>query len=155
MVDPLAAPPTAGLLSRDGRAALVPVALAAREDAGLPEAAGRVMQTVDSVALPAGAEADATGEWAVWHDFNAENEAALHRAELLSGLPTIILLYVAFGSAIAAGLPLLLALAGIAVGFAALHLGTGVTPLSVWSMNFSMMIGLAVGIDYSLFIVSR
>jgi len=155
VVDPLAAPPTAGLLSRDGRAALVPVALAAREDAGLPEAAGRVMQTVDSVALPAGAEADATGEWAVWHDFNAENEAALHRAELLSGLPTIILLYVAFGSAIAAGLPLLLALAGIAVGFAALHLGTGVTPLSVWSMNFSMMIGLAVGIDYSLFIVSR
>ncbi len=155
VVDPLAAPPTAGLLSRDGRAALVPVMLAARDDAGLPEAAGRVMQTVDSVALPAGAEADATGEWAVWHDFNAENEAALHRAELLSGLPTMILLYVAFGSAIAAGLPLLLALAGIAVGFAALHLGTGVTPLSVWSMNFSMMIGLAVGIDYSLFIVSR
>src|SRR5436853_1950499 len=29
------------------------------------------------------------------------------------------------------------------------------TPMSVWSMNFSMMIGLAVGIDYSLFIVSR
>jgi putative drug exporter of the RND superfamily len=33
--------------------------------------------------------------------------------------------------------------------------GTDVTPLSVWAMNFSMMIGLAVGIDYSLFIVSR
>jgi RND superfamily putative drug exporter len=56
---------------------------------------------------------------------------------------------------IAAGLPLVLALAGIAVGFAALHLLAAVTPLSVWSMNFSMMIGLAVGIDYSLFIVSR
>ena len=83
------------------------------------------------------------------------NEEALHHAELLSGLPTVILLFVAFGSAIAAGLPLLLALAGIAVGFAALHLLTGFTPLSVWSMNFSMMIGLAVGIDYSLFIVSR
>ena len=96
-----------------------------------------------------------TGEWPVWSDFNAENEEALHLAELLSGLPTMILLVVAFGSAIAAGLPLLLALAGIAVGFAALHLLTGVTPLSVWSMNFSMMIGLAVGIDYSLFIVSR
>ncbi|HVE45161.1 MAG TPA: MMPL family transporter [Acidimicrobiales bacterium] len=155
VVDPLSAPPAAGLISRDGRAALIPVALAASEDAELPEAAGRVMRTVDGAALPAGAEANATGEWAVWHDFNAENEAALHRAELLSGLPTMILLYVAFGSAIAAGLPLLLALAGIAVGFAALHLGTGVTPLSVWSMNFSMMIGLAVGIDYSLFIVSR
>ena len=55
------------------------------------------------------AEADTTGEWAVWHDFNTLNEEALHRAELLSSLPTIILLFVAFGSAIAAGLPLILA----------------------------------------------
>ena len=96
-----------------------------------------------------------TGEWPVWADFNDTNEEALQKAELLSGLPTVILLVVVFGGIIAAGLPLTLALAGVAVGFAALHLLTAVTPLSVWSMNFSMMIGLAVGIDYSLFIVSR
>ena len=83
------------------------------------------------------------------------NEEALHKAELLSGLPTLVLLFVAFGAMIAAGIPLLLALAGIAVGFAVLHMLSWVTPMSVWSMNFSMMIGLAVGIDYSLFIVSR
>jgi RND superfamily putative drug exporter len=155
VVDPLTAPEDAGLLSPDGRAALVPVGLTADDDADLPESAGQVMAAVDAVDLPPGAEADTTGEWAVWHDFNTENEAALHRAELLSGLPTLLLLFVAFGSAIAAGIPLVLAVAGIAVGFAALHLGTAATPLSVWSMNFSMMIGLAVGIDYSLFIVSR
>jgi RND superfamily putative drug exporter len=91
----------------------------------------------------------------VWHDFNAENEAALHKAELVSAIPTMILLFVAFGSAIAAGIPLLLAVVGIFVGWASLHLLGTVTPLSVWSMNFSMMIGLAVGIDYSLFVVSR
>ena len=155
VIDPLAQPAEAGLLSPDGLAALVPVNLSARTDADLPESAGELMATVEGIELPAGAEADATGEWAVWHDFNELNEQALHKAELLSGLPTVILLFVAFGSAIAAGLPLLLAVAGIAVGFALLHLGTDVTPLSVWSMNFSMMIGLAVGIDYSLFIVSR
>jgi len=155
VIDPLSLPPESGLMALDGRAILIPVNLNFTSDADLPESAGEVMATVDSIELPAGAEANATGEWAVWHDFNAENEAALHRAELLSGLPTLILLFVAFGSAIAAGLPLILAVAGIAVGFAALHLGTGITPLSVWSMNFSMMIGLAVGIDYSLFIVSR
>ena len=155
VMDPLALPVEAGLISRDGRAALIPVGLAGTEDADLPESAGEVMQTVADVALPAGARADTTGEWAVWHDFNVLNEKALHKAELLSGLPTIILLFVAFGSAIAAGLPLLLAIAGIAVGFAVINLGTNATPLSVWSMNFSMMIGLAVGIDYSLFIVSR
>ena len=155
VVDPLAQPAEAGLISPQGTVALIPVALEAEEDADLPERAGEVMAAVDAVELPAGAEADTTGEWAVWHDFNELNEQALHKAELLSGLPTIILLLVAFGSAVAAGIPLLLAIAGIAVGFALLNLGTGVTPLSVWSMNFSMMIGLAVGIDYSLFIVSR
>ena len=154
VIDPLTAP-EAGLIAPDGRTALVPVGLEAATDADLPEAAGAVMGTLDDLELPDGAQANVTGEWAVWHDFNTENEEALHRAELLSGLPTLLLLFVAFGSAVAAGIPLVLAIAGIAVGFAALHLGTEVTPLSVWSMNFSMMIGLAVGIDYSLFIVSR
>ena len=155
VVDPLAQPPEAGLISPDGRTALIPVGLAGDEDAALPEAASELINHVDEVALPAGARAEVTGEWPVWADFNETNEEALHLAELVSGLPTILLLLVAFGSAVAAGLPLLLALAGIAVGFAVLHLATAVTPLSVWSMNFSMMIGLAVGIDYSLFIVSR
>jgi RND superfamily putative drug exporter len=155
VVDPLGAPAEAALVAPDGRTALIPVGLDAGTDAELPEAAGEVMSTVEDLDVPEGVEVDATGEWAVWHDFNASNEAALHKAELLSGLPTLLLLFVAFGSAVAAGIPLLLAIAGIAVGFAALHLGTDVTSLSVWSMNFSMMIGLAVGIDYSLFIVSR
>ncbi len=155
LVDPLSAPPTAGLISPDGTAAIIPVQLAAVKDADLPDSAGKLIDRVDSIALPTGATANATGEWAVWHDFNQENEQALHRAELLSGLPTILLLLVAFGSIIAAGMPLILALAGISIGFGALHLLTGATPLSVWAMNFSMMIGLAVGIDYALFIVSR
>jgi len=155
VVDPVTLPGNAGLVSPDGLTALVPVELQATKDADRPVSAGKVMATVSGTTLPAGATAKVTGEWAVWHDFNAENEHALHLAELVSGLPTIVLLFVAFGSALAAGIPLLLALAGIGVGWGALHLLTALTPLSVWSMNFSMMIGLAVGIDYSLFIVSR
>ena len=155
VVDPLSVPAAAGLISPDGRTALIPVQLTAATDADLPKSAGQLIDHVNGVSVPSGASAKVTGEWAVWSDFNAENEHALHLAELLSGLPTLILLFIAFGSAIAAGLPLLLAVAGIFVGWAALHLLTGATPLSVWSMNFSMMIGLAVGIDYSLFIVSR
>lgn len=154
LVDPLAVPPEAGLISPDGTTALVPVRLAAEDDADLPESAGELIAHVEDVEVE-GAQVEVTGEWPVWSDFNETNEEALHRAELLSGVPTVVLLVLAFGTLIAAGLPLLLALAGIAVGFAVLHLFTGITPLSVWSMNFSMMIGLAVGIDYSLFIVSR
>lgn len=155
VIDPLTQPAEAGLVSADGTVALIPVTLDADDDADLPESAGKLMATVDDVDLPAGAEADATGEWAVWHDFNESNEEALHKAELLSGLPTIILLFIAFGSAVAAGIPLVLAVAGIAVGFAVLHIATATNAMSVWSMNFSMMIGLAVGVDYSLFIISR
>ena len=155
VVDPLALPPEAGLVSADGRTALIPVAQEIEVDADRPEAAGELGEYVGGLVVPDGATADVTGEWPVWSDFNDMNEEALHKAELLSGLPTLVLLFIAFGALIAAGIPLLLALAGIAVGFAALHLLSLATPISVWSMNFSMMIGLAVGIDYSLFIVSR
>ena len=58
----------------------------------------------------------------MWSDFNSMNAAALHKAELLSGLPTLIMLFVAFGALLAAGMPLILAIAGIATGFASLHL---------------------------------
>ncbi len=155
VANPLTLPAGAGLISRDGRTAIVPVDLAVTSDASRPVAAGALGSYVSGLKLVPGARADVTGEWPVWSDFNQVNEEALHKAELVSGIPTMILLFFAFGSVIAALLPLLLAMAGIAVGFALLHLLGMVTPLSVWSMNFSMMIGLAVGIDYSLFIVSR
>ncbi len=154
-MNPLELPKESGLISMDGKTIIIPVMLEGKEDADLPISAGHVMEWLEEQELPEGTIANATGEWAMWEDFNKENEKALHKAELLSGLPTLILLFIAFGSAIAAGVPLILAIAGIAVGFAILNLASAITPLSVWSMNFSMMIGLAVGIDYSLFIVSR
>jgi RND superfamily putative drug exporter len=155
VIDPLVQPPDAGLVSADGHTVLVPVVLAGESDSDLPEAAHELIGDVAAIELPEGVRAEVTGEWPVWSDFNSSNESALHRAEILSGLPSLVLLVVAFGSVVAAGLPLVLAIGGTAFAFALLNLLTGVTPLSVWSMNFSMMIGLAVGIDYSLFIVSR
>ena len=155
VADPLSLPASAGLIAQSGRTALVPVAQTIENDAQRPERAGELGDYVASLRVPPGARAEVTGEWPVWSDFNRMNESALHKAELLSGVPTLILLVIAFGALLAAGVPLILALAGIATGFAALHALSWITPMSVWSMNFSMMIGLAVGIDYSLFIVSR
>jgi len=148
-------PAEAGLIAPDGRTAIVPVALRVASDAQRPVAAGDLGDYVARLRLTPGSRANVTGEWPVWSDFNRMNAEALHKAELLSGLPSLVLLFIAFGALLAAGLPLVLALAGIAAGFALLHVLSWATPLSVWSMNFSMMIGLAVGIDYSLFIVSR
>jgi RND superfamily putative drug exporter len=155
VANPLTLPAAAGLVSPDGYTALVPVDQVVNNDAERPVAAGALGSYVGTLKLAPGARAEVTGEWPVWSDFNKINAEALHKAELVSGLPTLILLFVAFGMLIAAGIPLVLALAGIAVGFALLHLLGWFLPMSVWSMNFSMMIGLAVGIDYSLFVVSR
>lgn len=153
--DPLAQPADAGFVSADGQTVLIPMSLVGTEDADLPESAGELIDYVNELDIPEGMTVNVTGEWPMWSDFNETNEQALHKAELLSGLPSLILLFLAFGSAIAAGLPLLLAVAGVAFGFGTLYLLGSAMPVSVWSMNFSMMIGLAVGIDYSLFIVSR
>jgi RND superfamily putative drug exporter len=155
VANPLSLPASAGLISRDGHTALIPVAQAVTTDSNRPVAAGALGSYVHHLTLAPGSRAEVTGEWAMWSDFNKINAEALHKAELFSGLPSMILLFVAFGTLIAAGLPLALALAGIAVGFALLHLFGLAMPQSIWAMNFSMMIGLAVGIDYSLFIVSR
>ncbi len=95
--DPLQLPPEAGMISPDGTTAMVPVHLTGDEDADLPESAARVIDHVAGIEVPDGARIEVTGEWPVWSDFNASNEEALHKAELLSGLPTIILLLVAFG----------------------------------------------------------
>jgi RND superfamily putative drug exporter len=155
VADPLAMPDEAGLISEDGLTALIPVEQRIGEDKDRPEAAGELGDFVGGLTVADGASVEVTGEWPVWADFNEMNEAALHKAELLSGLPTLVMLFIAFGAVLAAGIPLILAIAGIATGFASLHLLSLISPISVWSMNFSMMIGLAVGIDYSLFIVSR
>ncbi|MFJ8189136.1 MMPL family transporter [Streptomyces sp. NPDC096094] len=155
VTDPRTQPAQAGLISEDGTTALVPVHLQADDEAGLPEAAAAVGDTVKDSDLPKGATADVTGEWPMWADFNESNEKAMLKAELMSGLPMMILLVIVFGSLIAAGMPMMLTMVGIAVAYGTLHLITMATPVSVWSMNFSMMIGMALGIDYSLFIVTR
>ncbi|MEO5900615.1 MAG: MMPL family transporter, partial [Ilumatobacteraceae bacterium] len=102
VVNPLQMPPEAGMISRDGRTALIPVEQRVGVDADRPVAAGELGGYVKGLDLSTGATANVTGEWPVWSDFNKMNEEALHKAELLSGLPTLIMLFVAFGALLAA-----------------------------------------------------
>ena len=66
-----------------------------------------------------------------------------------------IVLVITFGSLLAAGLPLLTALIGVGIGMGGLLVVTGFTELNANTPILALMIGLAVGIDYALFIVSR
>jgi RND superfamily putative drug exporter len=61
----------------------------------------------------------------------------------------------AFGSLVAAGLPLMLTILGLVASAGTLYLGTKFFDISIWAMNFALMFALALGIDYALFIVHR
>jgi RND superfamily putative drug exporter len=65
------------------------------------------------------------------------------------------ILVLAFGALVAAGLPLILTLAGLVASTGSLVLINELVPVSVWAMNFAMMFALALGIDYALFLVVR
>jgi putative drug exporter of the RND superfamily len=66
-----------------------------------------------------------------------------------------VILFITFDSLLAAGLPLLTALGGLAVGVSGVYLVSNVATVSSTAPSLALMIGLAVGIDYSVFILSR
>ncbi|MFC5959409.1 MMPL family transporter [Streptomyces pratens] len=82
-------------------------------------------------------------------------EVEIGSTEALGVLVAAVVLVVTFGSLVAAGMTLLNALIGVAVGMAGLFSLTGVIELTSTAPVLALMLGLAVGIDYSLFITSR
>ncbi|MGW2229463.1 MMPL family transporter [Streptomyces formicae] len=76
-------------------------------------------------------------------------------AELIGIAISAVVLIVTFGSLVAAGMPLLTAIIGVGIGISAIGALGSVLNLSSTTSTLAMMIGLAVGIDYALFIVSR
>ena len=91
----------------------------------------------------------------MWSDFNEANTEAMLKSELISWPVTLAILVLAFGSLVAAGLPLMLTILGLVASAGVLYLGTLISPISIWAMNFALMFALALGIDYALFIVMR
>ncbi|GGT08335.1 MULTISPECIES: MMPL family transporter [Streptomyces] len=75
--------------------------------------------------------------------------------EVIGILVAAVVLVITFGSLVAAGLPLLTALIGVGIGVSTITALANVLDLGTTTSTLAMMIGLAVGIDYALFIVSR
>jgi RND superfamily putative drug exporter len=96
-----------------------------------------------------------TGSSLLWSDFNEANLDAMMKSELTSWPVTLIILVLAFGALVAAGLPLILTLAGLVASAGSLVVINQLVPVSIWAMNFAMMFALALGIDYALFLVVR
>ncbi|WP_409330472.1 MMPL family transporter [Trujillonella humicola] len=76
-------------------------------------------------------------------------------AEVVGVVVALVVLAVTFGSLLVAGLNLLTAVVGVGIGVAGITIATGVTELSSTTPILAAMLGLAVGIDYALFIITR
>jgi RND superfamily putative drug exporter len=147
-------PPEPGsTISEDGRTALVtagatgtPTETVAAADDLKDELAALGTDDV-SVSL--------TGASGMWSDFNQANKEAMLKSELISWPVTMAILVVAFGSLVAAGLPLMLTILGLVASAGLLWVLTHGFDISIWAMNFALMFALALGIDYALFVVHR
>jgi RND superfamily putative drug exporter len=100
-------------------------------------------------------EIKVTGMISLFHDLYLNASDDLLRAERI-GIPlTLVVLLLVFGAPIAAGLPLVLAMGTIAITLAVLFALSRVMPVSVFAQNAVTMVGLGIGVDYALFLVSR
>ena len=147
-------PPQAGsTVSRDGHTALVTAGAA-----GTPTEAVAAADELKRKLARLGTDSvsvSLTGASGMWSDFNEANKEAMLRSELISWPVTMAILVVAFGSLVAAGLPLLLTIVGLVASAGLLWVLTHGFDISIWAMNFALMFALALGIDYALFIVHR
>ncbi len=96
-----------------------------------------------------------TGAPAVYLDITEASNDDVRRAEEYAFPVALVILIVAFGSLVAAGVPVLIGGASVAVTLAALYFLAGVYDMSIFVFTISTMLGLGLGIDYALFAVSR
>ena len=146
--------PQPGLsVSPDRRTAIV-TGLTGAPPAEMVEAAARLDERLARLSA-AGVTVRLTGPAAMWSDFNRANKRAMLKSEALSWPLTLVLLVVAFGTLVAAGLPLVLTMAGLLGAGGLLFVAGQLAEVSIWAMNFAMMFAIALGIDYALFVVVR
>jgi RND superfamily putative drug exporter len=142
-------PPT--MTSRDHRYAVVLARLTGSQDDQVKEA--KALRTFDGTFR--GLRVRTGGEFAVFSEVGDTIEKDVIRAESIAIPVTAVLLILVFGSAIAAALPLFVGVLSILGTFLALHVMHGFTDVSVYSVNLATSMGLGLGIDYSLFLVTR
>ena len=96
-----------------------------------------------------------TGAPAVYQDLEQASNEDVKHAEKYAFPFAVIILIVAFGTLVAAGVPVLIGGASVLTSLAALYFLTGFYDMSVFTLTLSTMLGLGLGIDYALFFVSR
>jgi putative drug exporter of the RND superfamily len=139
----------AGSISKDGKIAFATIQYDVQGNKLNDEDTKKIIKTAQG-ADGEGLEVQLGGQ--PIEEAKEENEGA---SEGIGLLAAIIILLLAFGSVVAMGLPIITALFALGVGLSLVTLGTHVFDTASFAPFLAIMIGLGVGIDYALFIVTR
>ena len=138
-------------VSADGRTAYDVVLLDLPADdspAALPGLEAALHQQPNLTAALAGGPA-------FYGDVQSVSESDLRRSELISLPLAGLALLVVFGSVVAAAMPLLVGGAAVAIALATIFVVASATPMSIFVLNLATLLGLGLGVDYSLLMTSR
>ncbi|MEO3847826.1 MMPL family transporter [Streptomyces sp. B8F3] len=141
--------------SANGDALRVPVVLKGAELDGKKNVGPLLEQTGKAAAAHPGVVVEETGSPAISQGVNDQRAEDLALSERISLPVTLVTLLVVFGSVVMAGVPLLLALTSIAAALGLSMLASHLLPDPGVGTNLILLIGLAVGVDYTLFYLKR
>ncbi len=156
VIDPYAVPPTSGLLSADGTSVQIIGSIVGDADA-VTSKASAVRPVLDEIRSAHQAfEIRALNNTLINEDLNRLVGDDLDGSLKLTLPATFIILLIAFGAVVAAVVPLVLALTALLAGFGILGIYSQlVSPVAMSTSQLVVLIGLAVGVDYSLFMITR
>jgi RND superfamily putative drug exporter len=141
--------------SRDGNALLVPVTMAGDEDQA-SDNIGKLLDTTAAVQRDhPDVRVEEVGDRSIGKGINDQVSNDLAKAELISLPVTLVIMLIAFGAIIAAGVPVLLAMSAVGAAFGLSALASHLVPAVESVGSMIVLMGMAIGVDYSLFYLKR
>ena len=142
------------LISADGRTTILPIVMAG-DLTQADQNIDKVHEIVHAADGRGGVDTLVTGTASINSDFSQTAESDLRKGEGIGVPIALVILLIVFGAVVAAGLPIVLSLVAITAAVALTALVGRTFDVSIFAVNMVSMMGLATGIDYSLFIISR
>src|SRR5438477_2161542 len=154
--DPRTLPGNGGLVSRDGHFVLIQFDVRGDPDKAQEKVAPIIAAVAAAQSANPGISIREVGEASANYELNKTFNKDFGRAELMTVPITLIILLAAFGALVAAGLPVLLAIGAVLASLGLFSAITHLYPVDYQSSSAVMLlVGMAVGVDYSLFYLRR
>jgi RND superfamily putative drug exporter len=145
----------ATVTSRNGQALLVPVTMPGDPDTAGNRVSPLLRQTEAVQKANRGLRVEEAGPASINHGVSERVGSDLGRAEGISMPVTLVIMLVAFGALLAAGAPVLLAISAVMAAMGLASLASHVIPAVETINSVILLMGMAVGVDYSLFYLKR